>query len=185
MPRILLFAVYLACVPLSNWLIGHMGTSCFPQGPCVVPVGFGQSAPSGVMVAGLALVLRDLLQRTSGVLWSLTAIGAGTALSFALAPPSLVTASGTAFFLSEICDLAIYTPLQRRGLIIAVLVSCTVGLAIDSAVFLWLAFGSMDHLAGQIIGKIWAVLAATAIISVSSWSSARVRTGVPLRSTSR
>jgi len=31
------------------------------------------------------------------------------------------------------------------------------GLAIDSVVFLWLAFGSLQFLAGQIIGKLWAV----------------------------
>ena len=33
-----------------------------------------------------------------------------------------------------------------------------VGLVVDSIVFLWLAFGSLDFLPGQIVGKAWMVL---------------------------
>ncbi len=29
---------------------------------------------------------------------------------------------------------------------------------VDSVVFLWLAFGSLDFLAGQVVGKAWMVL---------------------------
>jgi hypothetical protein len=36
--------------------------------------------------------------------------------------------------------------------------SGTVGLVIDSVVFLWLAFGSLEFLLGQIVGKAWMVL---------------------------
>jgi uncharacterized PurR-regulated membrane protein YhhQ (DUF165 family) len=39
-----------------------------------------------------------------------------------------------------------------------VIVSSIVGLVIDSIVFLWLAFGSLDFLAGQVVGKAWMVL---------------------------
>ena len=35
-----------------------------------------------------------------------------------------------------------------------------VGLVVDSVLFLWLAFGSLEFLAGQIIGKLWMVLLA-------------------------
>src|SRR5262249_10285145 len=49
-------------------------------------------------------------------------------------------------------------PLARRGLIIAVVASGVVGLVVDSVVFLWLAFGSLEFLLGQIIGKAWMVL---------------------------
>ena len=38
--------------------------------------------------------------------------------------------------------------------------SSLVGLVVDSMVFLWLAFGSLDFLPGQIIGKAWMVLLA-------------------------
>ena len=38
--------------------------------------------------------------------------------------------------------------------------SSVVGLVVDSIVFLWLAFGSLEFLTGQIIGKLWMVLLA-------------------------
>ncbi|CAN5146784.1 hypothetical protein BH10PSE10_BH10PSE10_23170 [soil metagenome] len=122
-------------------------------------------APSGVLMVGLALVLRDLVQRRLGVGFSLTAIGAGTALSAALAPTSLVIASAAAFLFSELADFAVYTPLQKRGLIRAVGVSSLAGLVIDSLLFLWLAFGSLEFLAGQIIGKAGMVLLTLPAIS--------------------
>ena len=159
-----LFLAYLACVPLANWMIGHAGTVCVPDGPCLVPVAPGLLAPSGVVVIGFALVLRDLLQRAAGLPRSVAAVLCGTALSFAIAPPSLVLASGAAFALSELADLAVYTPLQRRGLALAVLASGAVGAAVDSALFLGLAFGSLDHLAEQVVGKMEAVGLAAAVI---------------------
>jgi uncharacterized PurR-regulated membrane protein YhhQ (DUF165 family) len=146
-------------IPLANWLIGHVGTSCVgPQGPCVVPVAPGLMAPSGVMMAGIALVLRDLVQRRLGTAISALAIIIGSGLSALLAPASLVVASATAFLLSEFADLAVYTPLARRRLVAAVIASSSVGLVVDSVVFLWLAFGSLDFLAGQVVGKAWMVL---------------------------
>src|SRR5579863_3974066 len=69
-------------IPAANWLIGHIGTACLaPQGPCVVPVAPGVTAPSGVMMVGVALVLRDLVQRRLGAAMSALAILCGTALS--------------------------------------------------------------------------------------------------------
>src|SRR5262245_37725089 len=93
---------FIACVPIANWMIGNVGTTCIPNGPCLVPVAPGLSAPSGVLLVGLALVLRDLVQRRLGRSWSLAAIGIGAALSGAVAPHSLVIASATAFFFSEL-----------------------------------------------------------------------------------
>jgi queuosine precursor transporter len=69
-----------------------------------------------------------------------------------------VLASGVAFLLAEMADLAVYTPLQRRRLVLAVAASSFVGLVIDSIIFLYLAFGSLDFLLGQVIGKSWMVL---------------------------
>jgi uncharacterized PurR-regulated membrane protein YhhQ (DUF165 family) len=156
----MLFLVLFALtIPAANWLIGHVGTSCVtPQGPCVVPVAPGLLAPSGVMLAGVALVLRDLVQRRLGTGLSALAILFGSGLSALLAPASLVIASATAFLLSEFADLAVYTPLARRRLIAAVMASSLVGLVVDSIVFLWLAFGSLDFLVGQVVGKSWMVL---------------------------
>ena len=83
---------------------------------------------------------------------------AGTVLSAALAPAPLVVASAVAFLLSELADFAVYTPLQKRGLVFAVAASSFVGLIADSLLFLWLAFGSLQFLAGQIAGKAIMVL---------------------------
>ena len=153
------------CIPVANWLIGNAGTYCAPNGPCLIPVAPGVMAPSGVLMIGLALVLRDLVQRRLGLGWAIGAILAGAALSAWLAPPALVLASAVAFLFSELVDLAVYTPLQRRGLVLAVAASGAVGLVADSVVFLWLAFGSLDFLAGQVIGKAWMVLAALPVVA--------------------
>jgi len=150
--------LFLLTVPFANWLIQHVGTVCAPEGPCLVPVAPGLLAPSGVLAAGAALVLRDVVQRCLGAGWGLAAIVAGTALSALIAPRSLVLASGAAFLLSEAADFAVYTPLQRRRLVLAVALSGGVGLVVDSVVFLLLAFGSLAFLPGQIVGKAWAVL---------------------------
>ena len=158
-------------IPAANWMIGNVGTVCTPpHGPCLVPVwpwgpkGMPLMAPSGVLLIGLALVLRDMVQRRLGRAAALTAIVAGALLSGAVAPPPLVYASAAAFLLSELADFAVYTPLQSRGLVLAVLASSLVGLVADSILFLWLAFGSLDFLAGQVLGKLWMVLAALPFI---------------------
>jgi queuosine precursor transporter len=157
-----LFALVLfgLTIPAANWMIGHVGTMCPEQSPCLVPVAPGLMAPSGVAMIGLALILRDLVQRRLGLLAALAAIVVGALLSALLAPRAIVVASATAFLLSELADLFVYTPLQRRRFLLAVVLSSLVGLVVDSAVFLYLAFGSLDFLAGQIVGKAWMVLLA-------------------------
>src|SRR6185437_15199859 len=153
---LLAFACFLGCIPLANWMIQHVGTVCVPNGPCLVPVAPGILAPSGVLTVGAALVLRDVLQRCLGLFWGLGAIAIGTLLSVLVAPGALVLASGAAF--------AVYTPLQRRRLVAAVVASSLVGLVVDSLVFLGLAFGSLEFLPGQIVGKLWAVLVAVPLV---------------------
>jgi queuosine precursor transporter len=162
----LLFLVLFALtIPAANWLIGNVGTACVPHGPCLLPVAPGLMAPSGVTMVGIALVLRDLLQRRLGTAISALAVLVGSGMSALLAPASLVVASATAFFLSEFVDLAVYTPLSRRRLVAAVIASSCAGLVVDSIVFLWLAFGSLDFLAGQVVGKAWMVLLSIPLVA--------------------
>ena len=47
---------------------------------------------------------------------------------------------------------------RGAGSLLAVVASSFAGLVVDSIVFLWLAFGSLDFLLGQIVGKGWMVL---------------------------
>jgi uncharacterized PurR-regulated membrane protein YhhQ (DUF165 family) len=162
---VLFLVLFALTIPAANWLIGHVGTTCVPQGPCLVPVAPGLMAPSGVTMVGIALVLRDLVQRRLGTAISALAVLVGSGLSALYAPASLVVASATAFLLSELVDLAVYTPLARRRLVAAVIASSCAGLVVDSIVFLWLAFGSLDFLAGQVVGKAWMVLLSVPLVA--------------------
>lgn len=157
------FLGFLATIPAANWMIGHVG-ACIPDGPCVIQVGFGLTAPSGVLVIGLAFTLRDQVHRTLGWRWALAAVLIGSALSWLVAPAALVLASVVAFTVAELADMAVYTPLYRRRLSAAMLLSGLVGSVLDSALFLWIAFGSLDHLAGQVVGKLEMVLGALAVL---------------------
>jgi hypothetical protein len=167
---VVFLALFTACIPAANWIIQNVGTKCIPDGPCLIPVAPGLMAPSAVLVVGLAFVLRDLVQRRLGLHWAAIAIIVGAGLSALLAPPSLVIASGVAFLISEFADLAVYTPLQKRRMILAVVASSIVGLIVDSAVFLQLAFGDLTYIWGQIVGKAWMVLFAIPFIA---WLRAR------------
>jgi uncharacterized PurR-regulated membrane protein YhhQ (DUF165 family) len=162
--RIAIFLAYLATIPLANWLIGNVGTFCVPNGPCLIPVGFGLSAPSGVLMIGAALVLRDAVQQLLGIRWAFAAIAVGVVLSILVAPPALVVASAVAFGIAELLDLAVYTPLRKRHLPLAVLASGVVGAVADSAAFLWLAFGSLEFMGGQLLGKLWMTLVVATVL---------------------
>lgn len=160
MKTIALTAGFAATIPLANFLIGNVGTVCVPNGPCLLPVGFGLTAPSGVLVVGASLVLRDMVHETGGAKAALIAIGIGGILSAFFAAPALLIASVLAFMLAELADLAVYAPLRERRLWLAVLLSGIAGAIVDSAVFLWIAFGSLEFIEGQILGKIWMTLLA-------------------------
>src|SRR5258708_34760692 len=63
---IVFLALFTLTIPVANWLIGHAGTVCQPAGPCLIPVAPGLMAPSGGTMAGVAVVLRDHVQRPLG-----------------------------------------------------------------------------------------------------------------------
>lgn len=150
------------------WLVLYVGSVVAANVTLVlvglIPVGFGLMAPAGVLWAGVALTLRDMVQERLGRSAVLAAIGAGAALSWLVAP-SFALASAVAFLASEFADMAVYTPLRRRDWwLIAVAASNTVGLVVDSVLFLWLAFGSLDFLAGQVVGKAYVTVATMALL---------------------
>lgn len=143
---------YLATIPLANWFISNIGTQGFPGGPHTIPVGFGYQAPSGVLLIGLALLMRDYVQEQFGKLRTIAAIGIGIALSY-FVNPTVATASAVAFAVSELADFFIYSEVKRRSLIAAVMVSGVIGGILDSLLFLQIAFGSTQFWQGQVIGK--------------------------------
>lgn len=161
--RHVLAAAYLACVPLANWMIGNVG-ACLPDGLCIIPVGFGLMAPSGVIVVGVAFLLRDAVQETCGGHVARWLVLGGAILSAIVAAPALALASGVTFLVAEGLDLWVFSRVRSAGLLPAVVASSAVGLVVDSAVFLGLAFGSLEHLGGQVVGKAWALLTGTVVL---------------------
>jgi queuosine precursor transporter len=146
-------------------------TPTFPGGPYTVPVWPGIDAPSGVLFAGLAFTFRDLTQEWLGRKVVLVAIVVGALLSWLVTSNrDLAVASGVAFLFSELADFAVYQPLRERRWLLAVAASNLVGLVIDSVLFLQIAFGSLDFIEGQIIGKIWTtIFAVVVLLALRRW----------------
>ena len=172
---------FIGSIWFANWLLTHWGTVRFPGGPWLIPVWPGELtpsgtpiyAPSGVLAIGIGFTLRDLVQRRLGVKVAMLAIVAGALLSATL-DTSLALASGVAFLLAESLDLFVYTPLQRRHLVGAVVASNIVGLVVDSIAFLTIAFGSLSLFEGQVIGKAWMTLAAIPVVfAIREWDRKR------------
>lgn len=156
--------LYVGTVWAANYAVQHWG---------IVNVGFGLHAPAGVYFVGLAFTLRDIVHRIYGRVVVIAAIVAGAALSYWVSNTvtipgghvNLALASGFAFLLSETADLSVYEPLRKRGWLPAVAASNTVGLLIDSALFLWLAFGSLAFFWGQVVGKAWMTVLAIIVLA--------------------
>lgn len=157
-------ALYVGTVWAANYAVQHWG---------IVPVGFGLHAPAGVYFVGLAFTLRDVVHRIYGRAVVIAAIIVGAALSYWVSNTvtipgghvNLALASGLAFLLSETADLSVYEPLRKRGWLPAVAASNVVGLAVDSALFLWLAFGSLAFFWGQVVGKAWMTVLAIIVLA--------------------
>lgn len=168
------FAALVLCVVGANWALQTYG---------IVSIGFGLTAPAGVYFAGLTFWLRDMLHDTGGTRFVLAAIALGSLISWAqsdaVAIPggvtSIAVASGIAFAASELADFAVYSPLRKRNRIAAIAASNTVGACLDSALFLYLAFGSLDEITGQVVGKSYMTLLAVGIVGVVSRN--RISTG--------
>ena len=176
-----LFVAYLLTVPFANWLISNVGVQFEPDGPHLIPVLPGLMAPSGVLMVGAALALRDVVQDRLGIKWAAGAVIGGSLLTWLVASPFLAIASAAAFVVSESLDLVVYTPLNARGWKpAAILASGLVGSVVDSVAFLLIAFGSLAHIEGQIVGKIMITLLAAAIAyGHTMWNAPVPVTDVP------
>lgn len=153
------FLLFISTVVGANWAIETWG---------IVSVGFGLHAPAGVFFAGAAFTCRDLVHETLGRWWSLAAIVSGAALSFFISPQFAV-ASGAAFLFAELMDFGVYTPLRTRHWGGAVVASNVVGFVADSVIFLLLAFGSLDFLLGQVVGKAYMTILALPFLLFWRW----------------
>lgn len=152
-------AAFLACIVGANWALSTFG---------VVPIGLGLMAPAGVYFAGLSFTARDVLREASHRRTVALLIVVGAGLSFLIEDGQrFAIASGLAFLLSESADALVYEPLRNRSRLLAIVLSNTVGLVIDSVVFLLLAFGSLEFIEGQVVGK--AYMTALAVMGLLVW----------------
>ena len=60
--------------------------------------------------------------------------------------------------------MAVYEPIRKKGWVPAVVASNVAGILVDSALFLWLAFGGLGFFWGQVVGKSWMTLVALPIV---------------------
>jgi len=150
-------AGFIGTVLAANYATTHYG---------LVPVGLGLTATAGTYLAGLAFVLRDTIHDHLGLVAVFAAIAAGAGLSYLVAAAAIATASGIAFAVSETADLLVYTPLRRHGYTRAAIASNTVGLIVDTYLFLAIAGFPLtrDVVAGQILAKTTITLAAVAVV---------------------
>ncbi len=160
MTRALSVLAYLGSIVAANWLTTRYG---------LVPVGFGLAATAGTYCAGVAFIARDAVQDTAGRGWALATLAVGAVLSWWLSTPALAIASAVAFGLSELADMAVYTPLRRKGYVRAAVTSNVVGAAVDTVVFLQLAGFGLAALTvtGQLVGKAWITVAVVGLVVIA------------------
>lgn len=147
-----LAAGYVGLAILANWLASRF-TITVPLTDYV--------APAGVLCIGGVLVIRDWMQQLKGLAWALPLMLAAGAASYLIGElagwsglQKIALASVAAFLVSETVEALIFTPLRNRSLTLGVALSATVGNAIDSWLFLQLAFGSQAFFWGNFYGKL-------------------------------
>jgi uncharacterized PurR-regulated membrane protein YhhQ (DUF165 family) len=150
-----------ALAVLSNWLASRF-TITVPLTTLV--------APAGVLTIGACFVLRDWLAQLAGFGWGLAVIPVAGAASSLIGEAAgwtglrkIAVASVLAFLASETLEAAVFAPLRRRSLTGGVLASGLVGNALDSWLFLTLAFGSLAFFWGNFVGKAEMILVGAAL----------------------
>jgi queuosine precursor transporter len=146
-----LSVAFVALAVLANWLASKY-TVHVPFTPYL--------APAGVFCIGAALVLRDWIQQIAGLWWTLALVIIGGVASYLIGDAAgwtglqkIAVASLVAFIVSETVEAAVFTPIRNRSLTVGVLASGMVGNALDSWLFLTLAFGSTAFFWGNFWGK--------------------------------
>lgn len=157
----LVLIAYVGSVVVANWVTSSFG---------LVSAGFGLLVPAGTYAAGLALGLRDVMHDLAGAKRTLVAVAVAAAVSFLVAEPVIAVASAVAFLLSELADLAVYTPLREAGRRRALIASNAVGSVVDTLLFLWIAGFPLtgQSVGGQLLVKaVWCTALVLAVREVA------------------
>lgn len=154
-------AAFVALVLLANWLASKYIVHV-PLTPYV--------APAGVFCIGGVLVLRDWMQQLAGLARTMPLVYAAGLLSWVVGDVAgwtslqkVAVGSVVAFTVSETVEALVFTPVRRWSLSLGVALSATVGNALDSYVFLTLAFSSTAFFWGQFWGKSEAIALGVAL----------------------
>ena len=108
------------------------------------PLGLGAVLTWGAFTYPITFLVTDATNRTLGAGGARRVVYAGFAagvlLSAVFAPPRIALASGTAFLVGQLLDIAVFERLRRQAWWRAPLISSLFGSAIDTALFFSLAF---------------------------------------------
>jgi uncharacterized PurR-regulated membrane protein YhhQ (DUF165 family) len=156
-----LVVAYVGLAILANWLASKY----------IITVPFTDYlAPAGVFCIGAVLVIRDWLQQLIGFRRSVLLVPLAGGLSYATAEAfgwtsleKIAVASVVAFLISETVEALVFQPLRNRSLSLGVALSATAGNALDSYIFLAIAFGSQAFFWGNFIGKMEMIAIGVAI----------------------
>ena len=148
---VVLSAAFVALVLLANWL-----ASAYVVHVPLTPY----MAPAGVFCIGGVLVLRDWMQQLAGLARTMPLVYAAGLLSWVVGDAAgwtslqkIAIGSVVAFTVSETVEALVFTPIRNRSLSLGVALSATVGNAVDSWIFLTIAFSSTAFFWGQFWGK--------------------------------
>lgn len=152
-----LAAAFVALALLANWLASAYVVH-IPLTPYV--------APAGVFCIGGVLVLRDWMQQLGGLARTMPLVYAAGLVSWLVGDVAgwtslekVAVASVVAFTVSETVEALVFTPIRKRSLSLGVALSATIGNAVDSWIFLTMAFSSTAFFWGQFWGKNEAIAA--------------------------
>lgn len=152
-----LAVAFVGLVLLANWLAAAYVVRV-PLTP--------YTAPAGVFCIGGVLVLRDWMQQAAGLVRTMPLVYAAGLLSWLVGDLAgwtslqrVAIGSVVAFTVSETVEALVFTPIRNRSLTLGVALSATIGNAVDSWIFLTIAFSSTAFFWGQFWGKNQAIAA--------------------------
>lgn len=134
-------------VALSNYLVQ------FP----FKHFGMGEILTWGAFTYPVAFLITDLANRRFGVVAARKIVLFGfvlaVLLSIWLATPRIAIASGSAFLVAQLLDIAIFNRLRNRRWWLAPLASSLIGSAIDTLLFFSLAFAAQFAMLDLVLGR--------------------------------
>ncbi|PWE55040.1 hypothetical protein DEM27_16440 [Metarhizobium album] len=128
-------------VVASNFLVQ------FPVSGMLFGIALGDLLTWGAFTYPVAFLVTDLTNRQFGPSMArrvvLAGFVVGVALSFVTSMPRIAIASGSAYLLGQLLDIAVFNRLRRQSWWRAPLVGSLIGSALDTVIFFSFAFAAM------------------------------------------